>query len=480
MILTIRTIPLFCFLFGFYLTHGMDLHATEDDILYRELAPSRYIVDLHLHWDHSPLRSERQRNLITDQLRQRLKASVAGSWQFQIHQQGPLSEPKLSALRAWDQSPPQKLAVKTFLITIQTRNDETLLGVREGDHTTQRWSPVFHDTIQHDRYLATTLHRLIGEAFQPLYRVTSINRQQIGTIALAGEWTLPEEQFSCYRSNALARPILIYRNRDDKIQDIQSLPLTYLSFENRERGRVSATLISAFPAPLGSGRSKRVEIWALGGQPLEEPTAVTLTQQRDSSQVLMGHRVVVQPKRFLKAEETGEPVELLSDRNGVVSISAIHGEQLVWLYVWSGEALLARVPFVPGWSETEVLSLPDDSERLRVEGKLERLRASLITDVSRRAISRIRILQAASQKEEDLVSRRLQAHDQIPGRDFYLSELALIENIGVRAAEASGNRVAAARIKKSCSEMKTVINRFLNPDRDVELKEEAASLLKLP
>ncbi len=465
---------------GFVLSRGIDVHAAEEDLLYREIAPQRYHVDLHLHWDHSPQRTEEQRTRLTDQLRQRLRGSVAKSWDFEIHQQGPLPQANLTTLQNWNETPPQKFAAKTFLITIQPRNEETILGVREADHTTRQWSPVFHKSIQHERYLPTILHQLIAKAFQPLYRITSVERKRIGMIGLAGEWTLPESQFSCFQPKALARPILIYRNRDGEIQEIQTLPLTYLSLEDRKRGRLTANLISAFPAPLGSGRTKRVEIWGLGGQPLDQPTNVRLTLQSDNTQVLMGHRVVVQPKRDLKDEATGESVELLSDRRGMVRIPKIDGQSLVWLYVWSGKALLARVPFVPGWSDTIDLSLPDDSDRLRVEGELERLRSNLIADVSRRAISRIRILQAAKDKDEDLVSRRLAAHEKIPGREFYLSQLSTIENLGVREAKASRNRVAVARIQKACSDMKTVINRFLNPDRDIELREEAGSLLKLP
>ncbi|MBD3676427.1 MAG: hypothetical protein HUJ26_23190 [Planctomycetaceae bacterium] len=473
-------IQVLCILVGFSISQGNAVRADEDDLLYRDLAPLRYDVKLQLHWERSVRRTEQQKDALTKQLRQHLQASVSGSWKFEIQQQGPLPQADLATLRNWDGPLSQQLGTKTFLITIESRNGETVLGVREGDHTTRQWGHVYHGTIQHDRYLATMLHRLIGQAFQPLYRITQIERTQIEMIALAGEWTLPESLFSCFRPHGLARPALIYRNRDNEIQEIQMLPLTYLSLESRERGRISARLISAFPAPLGSGRSKRVEIWGLGGNPAPQSTSVKLVLQTDPSQVLMGHRVVVQPKRYLKDEAAGEPVELLSDRLGIVQISAIDEQQLVWLYVWSGEALLARVPFVPGWSDRESLSLPDDAERLRVEGELERLRAELIADVSRRAISRIRVLQAASTKDEDQVSRRLAAHNDLPGRAFYLSKLSLIETIGVREAEAARNRAAVARIKRSCSEMKTVINRFLNPDRDVELREEAQSLLKLP
>lgn len=456
----------------------IELRAAEEDLIYREIATLKYDVKIQLLWEQHPSWTQDFRNTMQSDLKNRIQRSVRDSWTLSIADStlnGQKIEPHTdhSAI-----SLQHKLAAKTFVVTITHQAGQIQIAIREGDRTTQQWGLIRRQQIDDDRFLAASLHRLIGESFRPVYQISQIQRDQIDMIAIAGEWTLDDTLFSCFQVQGLARPVILYRDRDQQLQQIQTLPLTYLSMDSRLRARITARLLSAFPAPLGRGRSNRVSIWALGERPLSQPTTVKLVMQGAPDHVLMGHRVVIQPKRSLKDEPTGEPKELLSDRQGQLSVSALNSEELVWLYVWSGEALLARVPFIPGWADQEILTLPDDSDRLKVEGELERLRADLVADVSRRAISRIRILQEAKRGDADLTSRLRVRHDALPNRQSYQSRLEIIQEEGVRASLKSGNRIAASRIEKACEQMESVINRFLNPDRDVELKEEADALLK--
>ena len=55
----------------------------------------------------------------------------------------------------------------------------------------------------------------------------------------------------------------------------------------------------------------------------------------------------------------------------MVTLQVKEGLPTVWLYVYSGKALLARVPYAPGLRPVETVELPDDSIRLRVEGELD-------------------------------------------------------------------------------------------------------------
>lgn len=456
----------------------IELCASEEDLIYREIATLKYDVQIELNWEQNPEWSEDFRKAIQSDLNNRMQRSVKDSWTLTISNSFLNGQSVASLTDNSKTLLKHKRTAKIFVVTLTHQAEEITIAVREGDQTTQQWSLVRHQKIDDNRFLAATLHRLIGESFRPVYQISQIQRDQIGMIAIAGEWTLDDPLFSCFRPRGLARPVILYRDRDQQLQQVQTLPLTYLSLDSRSRARITSRLLSAFPAPLGRGRSNRVSLWALGERPLSQPTSVKLVMQGAPDQVLMGHRVVIQPKRLPKEEATGEPKELLSDRQGQLSVSALNGEELVWLYVWSGEAILARVPFVPGWAEQEILNLPDDSDRLKVEGELERLRTDLVADVSRRAISRIRILQAAKQGDADLTSRLKIRHDALPGRQSYQSRLEIIQEKGIRASLKSGNRIAASRIEKACEQMQSVINRFLNPDRDVELKEEADTLLK--
>jgi hypothetical protein len=456
------------------------LPASEEDLLYRELAPRPYEVQIRLQWGKSLRLPPAERDRIISDLQQLLQRSVGAFWSIDVQQDGPLPVANLKLLRERSFPLDYHVARKTYLVVVEQNGAQWSLGVREGDHTTSQWSAMQEETVEDPRLLASTLHRLIGRVFQPLYRVSAIDRDRIDLIAVGGEWSIADDAFNVSPEKGLARPVIVYRNREKEIEQIQLLPLTYLSLGDRDRARVTSRLISAYPAPLGSGRKSRVELWALGGEPLHAHTELTLVLQGNPSQVLMGHRVVIQLKRFLKEETDAEPIERLSDRHGRLSVAQVEGHSAVWLYVWSGEALLARVPFVPGWNERETLALPDDSVRLRVEGELDRLRSDLVADVSRRAINRILLLKAAKAGDRNEVDRLKEARRSLPTEKDYQDRLEKILTGGVRDAERGGSRVAVMRIRKACGIVQKVIFRFLDPARDRELESEVESLLKLP
>jgi len=456
------------------------LPASEEDLLYRDLAPQPYTVRIHLQWSPSIRLSPAAKDRVVSDLQHLLLRSVGAFWSLDIQQNGPLPVAEVELLRERDFPLDYDVARKTYLVVVEQDGVQWKLGAREGDHTTSQWSATAEETLDDPRLLALTLHHMIGRVFQPLYRISQIDRDKIDLIAVGGEWSIADEAFDVAAEDRLARPVIIYRNRQNKIEQIQSLPLTYLSLGDRDRARITSRLISAYPAPLGSGRKSRVELWALGGRPLYERTGVTLVLQANPSQVLMGHRVVVQCKRFVKDEVQAEPIELLSDRHGRLEVGQVAGYPAVWLYVWSGEALLARIPFVPGWNERETLSLPDDSVRLRVEGELDRLRTDLVADVSGRAINRILLLKAAKTKDRTEIDRLKEVRHSLPTEQDYQRRLEKILTGGVRDAEAGGSRVAVMRIRKDCDVMQKVIYRFLDPDRDQELMSEVDALLKLP
>lgn len=454
--------------------------ASDEDLLYRELAPKPYDVQIRMQWGPTLRLPPDDKQEIVGDLQELLRRSVGSFWSIHIQQGGPLPVADLKLLRHGTFPLEHQVARKTFLVVVEAESGQWQLGVREGDHTTSQWSAMAEEIVEDRRLLASTLHRMIGRVFQPLYRIASIDRDRLDLIAVGGEWSISDESFNAFPEAGLARPVIVYRGREKEIQQIQILPLTYLSLDSRDRARITSRVISAYPAPLGSGRQSRVELWALGGKPLFSATELTLVLQGNSSRVLMGHRVVVQSKRFLKAETETEPLELLSDRHGRLSVETVEGFPVVWLYVWSGEALLARVPFVPGWNQRETLSLPDDSVRLRVEGELDRLRSDLVADVSRRAINRILLLAAAQAKDRDEVDRLKAERRSLPDEETYQDRLELILTGGVVDSEQIRSRVSVMRIRKSCDVMQKVIFRFLDPDRDRELETEVEALMKLP
>ncbi|GIT29377.1 MAG: hypothetical protein Ct9H300mP1_14230 [Planctomycetaceae bacterium] len=204
-------------------------------------------------------------------------------------------------------------------------------------------------------------------------------------------------------------------------------------------------------------------------------TWLTLLPRRNPSRPLIGHRVVVLPRRLTKKaasttapdegtrEGTDEkkrrtelppPRRLLSDRAGRVEITVDEKMPLVWMYVMSGRNVMARVPFVPGREVETALLLPDDSDRLGVEGHVTRLQGELIEVVARRAVHMALAKKLADAEMPDWApgfDRHLKGIDELPPLRSFEDQLEAIE-FPLFIGASDRNRVAANRIRKLCSE----------------------------
>ncbi|HUG19238.1 MAG TPA: hypothetical protein VMM56_09695 [Planctomycetaceae bacterium] len=452
-----------------------------DDDLYREIASSRYSVQIRMHWADSPRLGTEFRAKCESEIRARLARSTGAFWALSLVEDDSLQPVSESALQAISGPPVAAKSAydKIMLATIRETEGTYRLAAREWDRTTQIWSATAKATITERSLISSTVHRLVADVFQPLHAISTIDRSDLELVTFGGEIVPPDADFSPFRENAIARPVIIYKNREQQIEKIQALPLTYIKIGEHDRAWTKASIISAYPAPLGGNRRSRVELWALGGRPILQQTNVKLTLWNEPLRVLMGHRIQVIPKWFVRDEAISEPGELLSDRQGLVTISPVSNIPVVWLNVWSGEALLARIPFVPGWTETEQLELPDDSIRLQVEGELDRLRGDLIADVARRAILQIRMLDAAKKGDKSEAYRLIDELRKLTTKAEYELRLQRIQAGGMNDSRKSGNRVSEMRIKSSCDRLKIVLNRYLDLDKEAQTIEEVDALLKI-
>ena len=134
----------------------------------------------------------------------------------------------------------------------------------------------------------------------------------------------------------------------------------------------------------------------------------------------------------------------------------------MWLYVWSGEALLARVPYAPGWEPVTELALPDDTIRLRVEGELERLKGDCRKRRPPFGISR-QGLQSAKLGDKNETTKFLGKLYELPGKADFQRPLGFIRTAGLRDAKAARQRGAEVRIARSLLPLEDVIRNYLPP-----------------
>ena len=348
--------------------------------------------------------------------------------------------------------------------------------------------------VEYDRRgLATVVGRLVRDMFAPTVRITVGGAKEVEVQVRAGEFPVADPDSEQLQPGDLMEPFLRYRNRKTQVVErIQPLTWTYLRVTERKRATVRCEVATALRNPLqGGGRG--VELMAAGVDPILPSTWLTLLPRRNPSRPLIGHRVVVLPRRLTKkAASTAAPDEgtregteekkrrtelppprrLLSDRAGRVEIIVDDQMPLVWMYVMSGSNVMARVPFVPGREVETALLLPDDSDRLGVEGHVTRLQGELIEVVARRAVHMALAKKLAEAESPDWtrVDRHLKRINELPTLRAFADQLEAIEFPAVQSALSDRNRVAANRIRRLCSEAHALFTRHLDEAKLLEFK----------
>ena len=161
-----------------------------------------------------------------------------------------------------------------------------------------------------------------------------------------------------------------------------------------------------------------------------------------------------------------------------IASSSPDGEP-VWLFVKSGQALLARVPIVPGAQVAEVLELPDDTLRLEIEGSIATLQAELVDTVARRAVLMAQAKAQANASQWEAMNDVLRQLDDMPKAAAFASSINAIRQPALKAARSRRDRMTEDRIKKLCDEATELVTNYLDEDKLKELKEELTELRQL-
>jgi len=222
-----------------------------------------------------------------------------------------------------------------------------------------------------------------------------------------------------------------------------------------------------------------VESVALKLKPKFSETKLQLYPRGNFSRPLIGFQVRFVPKTFAKDESQSDPFSLVTDCRGIVRVPYNPQQPILWVYVSSGEAKRARVPFVPGMQESIGFQLPDDSLRLATEGEIALLRDQIVDAVSRRAVLVVRGRKLARDGKWDQLGSLTKTLEALPGVTEFRSRLTAIRVPAMQEAQRQKNRVAEAKIRRLCSNASKLIEEYLSEDKIQAVKEEFEELKQL-
>jgi hypothetical protein len=249
-------------------------------------------------------------------------------------------------------------------------------------------------------------------------------------------------------------------------------------------GASACTLTSALRVSF-SARRRRVESVALGIVPSLASTRLTMVTFFPARRPLGG----IEVESFAESpppasEQAAAPAalqRLVTDRNGQVRLDCPSPplDKPLWLFVRSGQNLLARVPFVPGIRADEILELPDDTLRLEIEGQVAQLQSELVDAVARRAVLSALVRNRAKAREWPAVDELLKQLSAGPRAPNFAADLNSIRINGQRQARERKERLTELRIQKLCDESAELITYYLDEAKVNEVREEIAELRQI-
>ncbi|MEI8018412.1 MAG: hypothetical protein WCH39_09425, partial [Schlesneria sp.] len=430
------------------------------------------------------------RQMSLREIQQTTRRCVGDLWAFEateIAWLDPVSERGLVRLdrSVVEKHRPGESADVWFVAAVETLPVGKRVSVRSWQPEVQTESVVASTVVQDERDLAIALVRLCRDLFRPMGIVVQVNDRSVQIRLKGGELITPDPTFSQLSPEEVLIPMLAYRNKDHVIEKLQVIPWTYLTVDEVDGSRVVGTVQSGLKLALGGKKRGRIDTLVVALRPQFESTRIQLVTQSKPQLPLVAHRLEVRTEAMIPRVTEEHPEidpastlidEKLTDRRGLTRISVEPNHPLVWLFAYSGQHMLARVPFVPGAAAEVRFEVPDDATRLAAEADLQMLQGEVIDAVALRntAISTIR---AAAKKDDwQTVDQKLTLLKQQASSNSLVDRLVAVRVAGVAAAKAGRDRAAETRINRMCDEAVALIKAHLGEEKVRLLSEEMDAL----
>ena len=399
-------------------------------------------------------------------------------------------------------------AEKVILLAISGSNGIVDISCREYDVRVQELSPVLTEQTGDVQNVGAIASRLARDCFRPLLLLSgpSIDKAELEFLLQAGSITPPDPTAAQITDGDVLRTFVRVMDRriPGRVKLLQRIDLCYvrvttfnqelpstlegtddsdITVEGKsaepsgttfDQGHVKGVLISHGLVPFG-GRSRNMQQIALRQRPSASKSRVRLVLQSQPDRPLICFRVdKVTKLRHTDANEAA-PVRLLSDRNGVIQLQADPDNPTFWLYVYSGSALLARVPYAPGLIPLDTMKLPDDSVRLGVEGELYLLRDQLVDMVAQKAVYMSIAKKAAEAGDVAGVEAAIATLDKLPGQKVFEDLLNRTRIDAVTRADQQKNAGAKRKVESLCKKMGESLTAFFSAEKrlqDAELLQQ--------
>ena len=453
---------------------------------------SRYRIDIELTFGADPMLSAAWQEQTIRQVEAGIRRSFGAMLDFRIINSPalrPVHGVGLQRMQAADllqidtdresypHGPIERLDKRVFLTVGRVGGRYEVAG-REWDTRVRSLSRVKSQSTLQRRLVFEKLVDVLVQLFRPLLVVDEARGDVIEMRVQAGEFPAPDQAAAQVRPGDIVFPVMRYRDKQRIVQKVQFLPATYVVVREVKRSRVTGVLVSGLRMTLSGRGRRRVDKMGLRRRPDFEHSDVDFVLRSNPRKRLVGNRIRVYGKTRANEKTDQEPLELLTDRQGRIRLPRKDEFPMQWIYIQSGEVLLARVPYAVGFEPQSTLQLLDDEIRLGVEGELNLIEGRLIDTIARRAVFMALALKQAEAGDKKGVAENQERIDALPGLQFFQSRLSEIRVPALERAKATKNRIAESRVNRSCDKLREVIARYMNNDQEKQFKEKLSELLQ--
>jgi hypothetical protein len=377
---------------------------------------------------------------------------------------------------------------KVLLVRVARHVQGHEVAVRELDVRTRQFGTVMRRIVAQPFLLPEVAFETALAAFAPLAQVDSVAQKKAEIRLRAAALPTRDPSLKVVTQGEVYRPIIRFNGADGGVRGITVLPWTYLSVEHEAEsppakpadpkskapaapspvrplvgGPIACRIHSGLRSPLTSRRRGRIEQLAVAVHPPQQPTRLEVASITEPTYALAGYEV--------HAHRPDSPTTQLlgyTDAQGALTIAPDSAHPLRLLILKNGGQPLARLPVVPGVEPVAKALIPNDEQRLRVEGFITGLQEQMVDVVARRqlfmALIRAR-LQAGKLAEAEDLYKRLQA---LPNIEEFRGTLSDFER-GVITND--------ARLRKRIDQLFTDTRKVLDTHMLAKPVEELASQL---
>ncbi len=434
------------------------------------------------------------REHISDELGRRLQNAFGQSinlkLQTSFQQYGtPVEREKIS-------SSPDRLNMlnqSLILLYLEPVESSWQIRVRAWFALTDQWIEIPVQTLKNPEAIPRNLARIVSQLIPSVLKVERIEQGRIAGTLAGGEFSTPDDSVNLLRQGEFLGVVMLYFDRERQLKARQILPWTYLKVTGRNRALITCQTISAFRNPIPKSR-RRVEVLAYRIHPLYAQTAVRVMVRDAPPRPFRLTRVFLSKWESAPVDEKNSaknsaknkekqsskvpPVahlELTTTREGLLFLSRKElekkfGSGLIKLEVMSDQAVVARVPWLPGSTAELEITVPDDSARIDARLRLEQIETELLRVTAKRATLIAALKQLADNPREIDPSFLFEEIKKLPSRKYFLKQIRLTQVTATDQLIQKGNRTAARDVRKMCEKTEAVVERHLDEEPIDELK----------